>query len=363
MKCPYYDLPDSSRWEKAISSLALRDINPHVSSLLRVGPRSKIASAGSCFAQNITKALLMRGYNYYVAESAPKFLSTIEAQQLSYGTFSARYGNIYTSLQLLQLIKRAFDGLVPIDQIWRRSDGRYFDLLRPRIMPNGFSSMEEIEADIRRHLSCVRQLFQEVDIFIFTLGLTEGWQSTEDGLSYPTCPGCGSAGDFSAEKYIFKNYSVGENSSALGEALEKLNKLNENIQIILTVSPVSLMATMEPTHILQASTYSKSVLRVAAEDVVKNFNFVHYFAAYEIITGTTNTQAYFSQDRRNVTQDGIDHVMECFFECYGSGEETLGSNTDVVTAKQQIEQASNMQGNSVCDEEEFFRAISARSGS
>jgi hypothetical protein len=353
--CPYSDLPDSSRWDRTMAGRPLVEINPHTSSPLKITPATRVGSGGSCFAQNITTALRNRGYNYFVTEAAPPFLSSDDAIKNNYGIFSARYGNLYTPLQWLQLIQRSVGSFTPNDQFWSDGKGRFFDLLRPRIKPQGFSSQLEMEADVRQHLRAVRSLFEQVDVFVFTLGLTEGWQSTVDGAIYPTCPGCGSAGDFDPTKYVFRNFSAAETTNHLSQVIKLLISLNPAINVILTVSPVPLIATMEQRHVLQATTYSKSVLRVAAEQVVIAFENVHYFASFEIITGTGNTQVYFADDRRSVTQDGIEHVMKCFFELYGSAAELfqhIESNTPTITRSTAVQSAGI-----ICDEEEFFKAL------
>ena len=79
------------------------------------------------------------------------------------------------------------------------------------------------------------------------------------------------------------------------------------------MSPVPLVATAEPdAHVLSATTYSKSVLRVAAETLRRAQPNVHYFPSYEIITGAFNRGRYFARDLRNVTEDGVRHVMRLF---------------------------------------------------
>ena len=64
--------------------------------------------------------------------------------------------------------------------------------------------------------------------------------------------------------------------------------------MILTVSPVPLVATAAGKHVLVATTYSKSVLRVACEEVCQKAADVMYFPSYEIITGNYNRGSYSS---------------------------------------------------------------------
>ena len=105
--------------------------------------------------------------------------------------FTARYGNIYTTLQLLQLIDRAYGRFVPAEAAWHDADGALVDPFRPTVQPGGFASSEELETDRARHLACVREAFETLDVFVFTLGLTEAWLSSRDGAAFPLCPGGG----------------------------------------------------------------------------------------------------------------------------------------------------------------------------
>jgi len=78
-----------------------------------------------------------------VSEPGPSWLSPATRASLGYGTFSARYGNIYTARQLLQLVERAYGRFTPDEPVWRRDDGGYGDPFRPRVEPEGFASVAE----------------------------------------------------------------------------------------------------------------------------------------------------------------------------------------------------------------------------
>jgi hypothetical protein len=358
MNCPYYALPPSSFWRQAVAEHGAGNLDPHLAPSFRFARDARVASAGSCFAQNISRALKERGYNYFVTEAAPGYLKPEQEERFSYGVFSARYGNIYTPLQLLQLLRRAFGDFVPADQFWTDDNGRVFDLLRPRITPRGFVSTEEAQADTAQHLKAVRKLIETTDIFIFTLGLTEGWVSRADTTAYPTCPGCGSAGVYDPAKYEFHNLSVTETCGYLAEAIDLMTAANPRIQIILTVSPVPLVATMEPRDVLQATTYSKSVLRVAAEEMIRRYANVHYFASYEVITAAKSAGVYFGEDGRSITQDGVARAMDLFFTHFTDESRDQPAPVANIAASQGTMHDAD-EPRIVCDEDDFYRALTA----
>ena len=63
---------------------------------------------------------------------------------------------------------------------------------------------------------------------------------------------------------------------------------------------------------LVSTTYSKSALRVAAGEVAAEFDAVDYFPSYEVITGSFNRGRYFGDNLRDVTPEGVAHVMRLF---------------------------------------------------
>jgi len=298
-------------WKSAIAERSIYDLSDLYQKKFLVEQRDAIATAGSCFAQHIARHLQKSGYTYLDVEPAPFNFPESLLDSFGYGHYSARYGNIYTARQLLQLVKRAFEGFAPIDQIVE-DGGRYYDLLRPSIEPNGFSSRDECVVSINEHLSAVRILFQTCDVFIFTLGLTEAWVDRRDGTTFPICPGT-SAGRFDTEKYTFKNFTSTEILADMSEAIAILRNIRKNLRIILTVSPVPLVATAEPRHVLVSTVYSKSVLRAVAGELEAADDLIDYFPSYEIVTGIPTRSMFFNPDMRTVNDRGVSFVMEHFF--------------------------------------------------
>ncbi|MBA4018458.1 MAG: GSCFA domain-containing protein [Pirellula sp.] len=352
--CPYEKAAPAQKWTDAVAGVPDDRLNPHLPARFQLDPALKIASAGSCFAQRISESLTAQGFNYFVTEPCPGWLAADRAKEYGYGVFSARYGNVYTPLQLVQLVQRALGIFQPEEPAWSGKNDRWFDPFRPRIQPKGFSSAAELNADRDCHLQAVRQLLEGLDVFVFTLGMTEAWRSRSDGAVFPVCPGC-VAGEYSAEAYEFCNFSAAEISEHLNQFFELLAGINPSARVILTVSPVPLMATMTERHVLQATTYSKAVLRVAAEEAVRRHAHVDYFASYEIITATRNTHRYFAADKRSVTADGVSHVMDAFFRQYvGQGSSTEQSPS--TTRSTEATPADDL----VCDELAMFEAIGNR---
>jgi GSCFA family len=160
-------------------------------------------------------------------------------------------------------------------------------------------------------LACVRRSLAEMDVFVFTLGLTECWEDVEDGAIFPIAPGV-AGGAFDAQKIRFRNFDETDCWSDLKQAITLIREINPAVRIVLTVSPVPLAATYENRHVLLSTTWSKAVLRIVAEKAVRQFDLCAYFPSYEIITSPHLRGRYFADDCREVLPAGVDHVMRVF---------------------------------------------------
>lgn len=349
MKHPYENLDAAQYWEQAMTQPAPGHIDPVMRSKA-IYKQDKVATIGSCFAQHLGTNISKAGYNYFVAEPCPHELSATEELQRNYGVFSARYGNVYTVKQAVQLFDRAFRQHGYGEHIWTLGT-RFIDAFRPRIEPNGFATRDELLASRAEHLVCVRRVFEECSWIIFTLGLTETWRSKIDGAVFPLAPGV-HGGEFDPQIHEFANFGAAEVSNDLSEFVSRLASVNPAAQVFLTVSPVPLIATFEKRHVLVSTTYSKAALRVAADEVERNFQNVIYFPAYEIITSAANGGRYFADDLRNITDIGVKHVMRIFSKHYMQP-------SDFSPNSSKLSDTSGHPGltDTVCDEEEIRRAI------
>jgi hypothetical protein len=348
MSSPYANAPNYKFWRRAISSVEPHAIDPVVQTKFMVEPAARVATAGSCFAQHISRRLSAIGFNYFV----PEFDETLEQAELArlgYGVFSARYGNIYTARQLWQLFQEAFWERPKSEAPWIRSDGRLVDPFRPTFHPDGFATADLVLEERSKHLAFVRQVFLESDVFVFTLGLTEGWMSSLSGDVYPVAPGA-SGGDFDPAIHRFVNFDVNEIVDDMNSFLEAFKAINPKVRVILTVSPVPLIATFEDRHVLVSTVYSKSVLRVAADMISRNRDWVEYFPSYEIITGNFNGGRYYEDDLREINSMGVSHAMRCFLDNYvHGGTERAEASPEAAASRARADARTGP--TIVCDEE------------
>src|SRR5205085_3512878 len=94
--------------------------------------------------------------------------------------------------------------------------------------------------------------------------------------------------------------------------LHRFRSVNRSAHVLLTVSPVPLMATAEARHVVVSTVHSKSILRAVAGKMEELFPDVSYFPSYELVTANYGGQSFFGPDRRSVTAEGVEAVMRVF---------------------------------------------------
>ncbi len=361
MTHPYTDLPPTAYWRTAVG-----DRNPLEAEGLWVPKvpltgEDRVVTFGSCFAQHISRALVRTGFEWFDAEPGPKLASDALRSRFNYGVFSARTGNIYTARALAQWLAWAAGDETPPDEAWEK-DGRFYDPFRPAIEPDGFASAEEMHASRAVTLRALRQAAAQCTVFVFTLGLTEAWENRDGGYTYATCPGT-NAGTFDPAQHEFRNYDYPTVQADMDRAIGILRRLNPDVRVLLTVSPVPLTATAAGRHVVVSTTYSKSVLRAVAGQMADADPDIDYFPSYEIITAPSFRGMFYNPNMRTVAARGVAFVMEHFMALQTPPAPAEEGETETVAAESAPDAAAPEPAKSADDlrcEEEILDAFAPR---
>lgn len=349
---PYTNLPDNAFWKTAVAERStIRDIKGLWKPKFQITREQVISTAGSCFAQHIGKALSIRGYHWLDSEPAPQLLKIKPEKclQYNYGVFSFRTGNIYTVALLKQWVDWSLGKSQPPEEIWKSPEKRYYDLFRPNIEPQGFQSAQEALQSRRSTLNAIKRGLEQTDLFIFTLGLTEAWLNCQAHYVYPMCPGT-LAGEFNAEQYYFKNFNYPTIYQMLNEVLDTLKTINPKMRFLLTVSPVPLTATASGEHVLTATIHSKSILRAVAGELKETRPDTDYFPSYEIISAFPFKAKFYAENLRNVEVQGVNFVMNSFFNCQERVFGALPEPPQVQTDKQPAKSSQVNTSDEMCED-------------
>lgn len=252
-----------------------------------------IGSMGSCFAANIKRELILAGYRYVQTSEEPAARAS-----------SAAWGTVFNTFCMKQEVDRALGRFRGAEAPWPERQ-RFVSPYRKVV---AWGSLEEAESERRQHAIDARCAFEQMDVLILTLGLTEVWYLKDDASVFYQVP---PAHVYDPERHAFVNTGVSHNLDALIAVRAGLKELNPELRIIVTVSPVPLRATFRGVNAVVANAESKATLLVAAHKFARSYDDVTYFPSYEIVT-TASPRPY-QDDNRHVTKATIAQVMNVFF--------------------------------------------------
>lgn len=334
---PYEGLEERAFWRAGVVDAGSYPPPDIYRPKFAVAKDTPILTAGSCFAQHVGRTLAQAGYNVIDTEPLPAFIPAELAQKYGYQLYSARYGNIYTMRQFLQLLQEAFGNFKPADPVWKK-DGRFYDALRPGMTPRGLASADLVMEARDFHLRAVQEAVAQAGVVVFTLGLTESWHHAPSGTVYPTAPGT-IAGQYDPAVHSFINFRAADIRKDFEVVRKIFRAANPDVKFLLTVSPVPLTATASGGHILPATVYSKSVLRSVAGELSEDFDDVDYFPSYEIVSSHPSAGKFFEANMRSVKPRGVRKVMRAFLEAHGQGGDGAASQKAARVARRAARKA------------------------
>jgi len=273
--------PDITKFNEDLKTL----ICDHIATEYKNSPKiisddTKFFTIGSCFATHIYAELKRRG----------RPVSNMDIDEQFNTTFSNRYFFDY------------LDGKTVAPDI--------ADRIEHIIKPSGFPR----EAMLDRLKDC--------DIFIMTLGVAPAFFDRHTGDFVMPKPHMLSMHAL-AEKLLCRMTTVQENVDNVLHQLAIIRRLNPDVKIIITVSPVPLVMTFEFDSAVVADCISKSTMRLAAQQVVYNSGLknIYYWPSFEIFrwVGSHRTETFYGGEdgqALRASPNAVSTVMDAFFEVF-----------------------------------------------
>lgn len=251
----------------------------------------KIIAFGSCFAQHVSDWLGKRGFTVNAGVKELK-----EAVP-----FVIRFGEgLNTSFAVAEQFRWAYGETDGGSSLWYDKDGNLHEATdRMRVL--------------------TRELFDVTDVFVLTLGLSEVWYDRQTGeVGWRAIP----ADQFDDCKYGFRVTTVEENRRNIEDIIRILETYRRDYRLIVTLSPVPLVATFRDASCMTASAVSKAILRVALDETLRSHKLlgskVFYFPSYEIVREWWPLAKGnpFGPDNRHVSRQAVEFIMSTFARYY-----------------------------------------------
>lgn len=242
-----------------------------------------ITTFGSCFAAHISGYLKQAGY-------------AIADTERNLHSYVIRCGEgMVNSAAIAQQFQWAYGEAEFNEPLWYDKDG----------------NRAPYEARVRTE---TRAIFERSDVFIITLGLSEVWYNKTTGETFwRAIP----QSRYDPELHGFKVLSPAENKTNLEAAYRIIRAHRPGSAIILTLSPVPLIATFRPVSCITANSVSKASLRVAVDELMRdhsNDRKLFYFPSYEIVKDVIADP--YSEDLRHIKPEVVTTIMNFFARHY-----------------------------------------------
>ena len=237
-----------------------------------------IISLGSCFANNITQKLLK--YKFHIIDH--------------------KLGSLYNPHSIFNLIKKVLHKTYPESML---IDGMHlsFDLHSDIRATSKF----EFNSLCESRMNILHQGLKESEWLMITLGTAWTHTHLNSNALVASC--------HKLPQNLFKKelLSVDLILQEFQELQALLAHLNPKLKILFTISPVRHIKEGLPEN-----TLSKSILHLAAHELVKKFSQCYYFPAYEIMMDELRDYRFYKSDLIHPNELAIDYIWDQFADTF-----------------------------------------------
>ena len=256
---------------------------PH--SAVEITYNDRILTLGSCFAENIGTKL----------------------QEAFFLTFINPFGVMYNPMSVAQGIR----------YLLSEKEFTAADLFQSGSLWNSlahsstFSATTADEAlqKINSRLLAARYFLRETNVMMITLGTAWVFELVDTRKIVSNCH------KLPASRFTRRRLSVDEIINEFTEVFGFLRNSYPGLKFIFTVSPIRHWK--DGAH---ENTVSKSTLHLAVDALEKQFDFVHYFPAYEIMMDELRDYRFYASDMLHPSDVAVDYIWQRFGDTYFSSE-------------------------------------------
>jgi hypothetical protein len=277
-------------------------------------PKEKIFTIGSCFARHIERSLRNRGF------VVPSMYFTVPEKEL-FGKTANQAGilNKYTPCSMLNEVRFAFGDTDGSEYLIQIDDDSYIDGQLHTDAGVTLKRGLERRAEIR---ALYKNAIPSSKVVIVTLGLVEAWWDEVSQVYLNETP---SKAVLTRHKnrLFFEVLSPENVITVVDELIVTLKQHGHPEQrVFLTVSPVPIGRSYSGKDAIIANSYSKSILRVAAEVAVQKYEWVDYYPSFESVTHSDRTLAW-ADDLIHVRQEVVDANVLRLIHAYSGDAKKL----------------------------------------
>lgn len=283
----------SSKWPDRTSDRIEPLCLPAIKPGFTIDRDASVFTIGSCFARHIEMALADHGL------SVPTLGFRVPRGELWAGTgMITGILNKYTPFSMLNEIEFVLGATDGSEFLIQTGDDAWWD--------GQLHTTESVPlARALKRRQKLRELYdgaiRQSSVVIITLGLIEAWWDDERQL-YLNDTAPKALVDRHPGRFYFEVLPIEKVIAAVRRLIALLHDMNPAQKVLLTVSPVPFVRSFSGKDAVIANSFSKSSLRVAAEIVAGENDWVDYYPSFESVTHSDRALAW-EDDLVHVRQD------------------------------------------------------------
>ncbi len=241
---------------------------------------NKVLFMGSCFSENIYDKGRKAGLSF----------------------LNSKFGTLFHPIPIARVLTQSIENITE-ERILERN-GKFYSW--DAYTKLNASSREDIINQLKTERENIHQILKKADFLFITFGSSKSYSL--DGEIVANCH------KFRGNQFVSKLTPVAEILELYLKLIDRIRKINPNIEIVLTVSPVR-----HSKEGLITNNRSKARLLLLCEELAKSEK-VSYFPAYEMVIDELRDYRFYGQDMVHPNNTAVDYVWGKFQNVFLSSE-------------------------------------------
>ena len=252
-----------------------------------INHRHGVMMIGSCFSDNIGKRLQQAYFNVEI------------------NPFGTLYNPASIACGINDILSRRT--FVEEDLFQVKGDNRWHSFSHHSLYSQ--TDRQTMLHNINNHINEAHELLQQASILIVTFGTAWVYELIATNKIVANCH------KLPENKFNRRLMSVEEIVTLWSKVVERLQKENNRIKIIFTISPIRHFR--DGAH---GNQISKSTLHVAVNKLIEKYNDILYFPAYEIMNDDLRDYRFYESDMVHPSDVAIDYIYKIFSQSFFDDE-------------------------------------------
>ncbi len=209
------------------------------------------------------------------------------------------FGILYHPLAVIRTLNMAFNEALPQKQSYLMRDGIYYNYNFHSSIAH--DSLDQLKAIIEIKLKQLNKRLKQADYLMLTFGTAFQYRLKDGGFPVANCHKIPSA--------HFRRCAT--SADEILSAFTTCTPLVNIPRVIVSVSPIRHLKDG-----LQENSYSKSILRVVCQELVKEYSNFIYFPGYEIMLDDLRDYRFYKSDMIHPSDVAQEYIWEVFSDNY-----------------------------------------------